>query len=418
MRRLKIVGGGLTGTLAALQANALGCRDIELHERFDSLGGVCRTRTAQGVELRTGTTYFGPPGDPIRDLLSAHGCEFDTIDNRFGSVTLDGAGAPVLTDNFGGPAYDLADIALAGDGGGSLADRIAAYPEAVQVSLQRYCAWHLGEQDLSRIHADAATPLAINRIFPRGADLNALAGLKSRRPDYDELYAIPRGLSGRVENLQAGLPRGGFGALFTQAGRALDAIGVKVDTEWLVSPRSLNDLDPSREAVVWAANPLPLFKLAGLPGPELVKKTFISRVFKARWDGPLPFYVQNFTTQGAIFRLYVYESRGQTLAVAECVADADAEELRRDMAWLTEGFGAPLEAGDLLHTAYELRWIYNSIDAVEKLSGLRTWAAARWGDAFIPGAWEAYGKGQKFAEVSAALSRALTAEAMPLSKIA
>ncbi len=83
MTKVRIVGGGLTGILAAFEAHRLGCRDIELHERFDRLGGVALPREAHGLELREGCIYFGPRTDPIRRLLEWHGLAFEEFEHGF-----------------------------------------------------------------------------------------------------------------------------------------------------------------------------------------------------------------------------------------------------------------------------------------------------------------------------------------------
>ncbi|WP_425998551.1 NAD(P)-binding protein [Caulobacter sp. DWR1-3-2b1] len=406
---VRIVGGGLTGILAAFEAHRLGWRDITIQERFDSLGGVARPKVVHGQEMRDGCVYFGGPGDPIVETLSAHGARFETFNNRFGSVSLEAHGRPVFTRDFGGPAVDCAADRIGKPASESLASRIAAYPEPIAARLEAYCRWHL-EADLDTVHGEAAIPLAINRVFPAAADLTELARLKATNPWADELYAIPRGLSGRTANLTATLPFGGFATLFDTCHQALQKLGVKVELNALVSPRALMAAPEANETVVWAANPTPLFKPLGLATPKLVKKSFATYVFEVEFDGPCPVYVQNFTAQGAAFRVYLYESGGKTLAVAECVREADLAKLPTEMRVLMSGFGS-LKVRSLLHSDIQPRWIYHSIAAIEGLKALRGELAVRFGGGFIPGAWEPYAKSTKLAEVNAAL--ALAREAAP-----
>ena len=185
---------------------------------------------------------------------------------------------------------------------------------------------------------------------------------------------------------------------------------MKVELNALVSPRALMAAPEANETVVWAANPTPLFKPLGLATPKLVKKSFATYVFEVEFDGPCPVYVQNFTAQGAAFRVYLYESGGKTLAVAECVREADLAKLPTEMRVLMSGFGS-LKVRSLLHSDIQPRWIYHSIAAIEGLKALRGELAARFGGGFIPGAWEPYAKSTKLAEVNAAL--ALAREAAP-----
>jgi hypothetical protein len=257
--------------------------------------------------------------------------------------------------------------------------------------------------------------MAVNRIFPLGPEIPQIAARKRAEPLYDELYAVPRALWGRLNNLTASLPSGGFATLFAQCRRALEGLGVTVHDTSLVSPRQVLAERQPGEVLVWAANPMPLFKPLGLDAPKLIKKSFATYVFKAKYAGPLPFYVQNFTAKGSVFRVYLYESRGQTLALAECVQECGDAELRREIHRLMSGFGgASLSLAEQVGANVGPRWIYQSLDAMRKLKTLRAAYARTMGEAFVPGAWEPYAKAEKFAEVNAGLAAALDA-GVPLS---
>lgn len=400
MTGVRIVGGGLTGVLAALEAHRLGARKIVLHERFEGLGGVALPRQLHGVELREGCVYFGGPSDPIRSLLEAHGLAFEEFDNRFGSISPGGR----YTDDFGGPALACAEIELTRPAGRSLADRLAAYPAALSRPLADYAHWHLG-CDLAQIHESAATPLAINRAYPLGADLAALAEAKRSSPLADELYAIPRQLWGRTANLTAALPRDGFVAMFRQLRGVLERLGVEVRAGDLVSPRQALAEPAGDEILVWAANPTPLFKALDLATPKLFARTFRVETWRARFTGPVPFYLQNFTAEGCVFRAYLYRSGGETLLTAECVAEGD---LRAEAPKLLAPVGV-LMLDERLAARSQPRWIYPTVASIDGLQQLRHAAAARFGPRFVAGAWESYAKGEKFAEVNAALAAALDA---------
>lgn len=396
--RVRIVGGGLTGVLAALEAHRLGAREIVLHERLDALGGVALPRQQHGVELREGCIYFGGPSDPIRALLEAHGLAFEAFDNRFGSVSPGG----LYTNDFGGPALASPDIALTRPTGPSLADRLGAYPAALAAPLADYARWSLG-CDLAEIHESAATPLAINRVYPVGADLAALAQAKRSSPLADELYAIPRQLWGRTANLTAALPRDGFVVMFRQLRTVLERLGVEVREGDLVSPRQALAEPAPGEVLIWAANPTPLFKALDLPTPKLFAKTFWVETWRADFSGPAPFYLQNFTARGCVFRAYVYRSGGETLVTAECVGDGDAGA---ELPGLLAPVGA-LALKERLAARAQPRWIYPTTAAIDGLRQLRRAAGGRFGPRFVAGAWESYAKGEKFAEVNAALAAAL-----------
>ena len=405
MSRVRIVGGGLTGILAAFQAHRLGARDIALYERLDQLGGVAVPELRGGREMREGCIYFGPQSDPIRSLLEAHGAAFEAFDNRFGSVS-PGPREAVYVEDFGGPALAASAVQLFPLGGPSLADRLACYDDSLAFPLARYVRWHLGCNP-ALLHGSAAVPLAINRVFPTGADLGALAEAKRNHELADELFGIPRALWGYAGNVEASLPAGGFAALIRQCRVALEAIGVKVSERTLATPRmALSDHAPG-DVLVWAASPMPLFKAVGLEAPKAPAKRFATYTFEAAWTGPLPFYVQNFTAGGTCFRVYIYESAGSLLLTAECVVEEAGEALIGDIGRMLQGFDGRLALGELVFRSVKPRWIYHSVDTIDRLAGLRAALAARLGPGFVPGAWEAYAKGEKFAQVEAGLRSAL-----------
>jgi hypothetical protein len=405
MSRVRIVGGGLTGILAAFQAHRIGARDIELYERFDQLGGVALPEVRGGREMREGCVYFGPQGDPIRSLLEDHGAVFKDFDNRFGSVS-PGGREPVYVEDFGGPALAASQIALAPLGGNSLADRLACYDDTLAFPLARYVRWHLGCRP-ALLHESAAVPLAINRVFPTGAALDTLAEAKRTDRLANELFGIPRSLWNYSSNVQASLPVGGFTALFRQCAAALDAIGVRVSERTLATPRTVLAEHSPGDVLVWAASPMPLFKAAGIETPKAPAKRFATFTFEVHWTGALPFYVQNFTAEGSCFRVYIYESAGSVLLTAECVVEDAGEALIGDIRRMLEGFEGKLTVGELLFRTVKPRWLYHSVDTVDGLAELRSALAARLGKGFVAGAWEAYAKGEKFAEVDSALRTAL-----------
>ena len=405
MSRVRIVGGGLTGILAAFQAHRIGVRDIELYERFDQLGGVALPEVRGGREMREGCVYFGPQGDPIRSLLEDHGAVFKDFDNRFGSVS-PGGREPVYVEDFGGPALAASQIALAPLGGNSLADRLACYDDTLAFPLARYVRWHLGCRP-ALLHESAAVPLAINRVFPTGAALDTLAEAKRTDRLANELFGIPRSLWNYSSNVQASLPVGGFTALFRQCAAALDAIGVRVSERTLATPRTVLAEHSPGDVLVWAASPMPLFKAAGIETPKAPAKRFATFTFEVHWTGALPFYVQNFTAEGSCFRVYIYESAGSVLLTAECVVEDAGEALIGDIRRMLEGFEGKLTVGELLFRTVKPRWLYHSVDTVDGLAELRSALAARLGKGFVAGAWEAYAKGEKFAEVDSALRTAL-----------
>ncbi|HEX2559447.1 NAD(P)-binding protein [Phenylobacterium sp.] len=407
MGKVRIVGGGLTGIIAALQAHRLGCRDIELFEQYGELGGSLLPRTDHGLELRQTKQYFGGRGDPLRALLEWHGVAFEDFEDRCGSVSPGPGGEPVYAEAFGGPSLAARQTALVEPAGESLADRLRAYPHDIEQALSKYCQWNLGVW-LDEVHESSAAPLGLGRVHPRATDTTTLAELKRADDLYDALYGLPRHLWGRTQGSQASLPKGGFPALFAAAGRALAGLGVKIHLESLISPREALAACRPGEALVWAAGPGALYKAAGVAAPKPLVKSGATYVFKAKTDLK-PFWLQNFTAQGVVFRISTYESRGETLLTAECVAEAGDAELRREIRKLMSGFGA-VQLKDQLLAAVEPRHGLTSMAEAKALKALDAKLSQTLGGAFVPGCWRAERIEDAFGRIETALAGALTPE--------
>ena len=94
---------------------------------------------------------------------------------------------------------------------------------------------------------------------------------------------------------------------------------------------------------------------------------------------------------------------------AECVRECSHEALSCEAHLMMERAGRVMSLGDCVGFNVAPRWIYHSTDAIEGLSALRRAFAGKLGDGFVPGAWEPYAKGEKFAELSVALAASLDA---------
>jgi hypothetical protein len=407
--KVRIIGGGLTGVLAAFEAHRLGARDIELHERHEQLGGQAWPRQAHSLEVREAALTFGPPGDPIRDLLEANGLAFEDFENHRAAVSPAPGRDITHQRDFPGPALRSRDTRLGPVTGESLADRLRAYPADIAHALAHYCQWSLGGW-LDQVHGSAAEALGVRRVYPLGADVADLAAQKRACPVADDLYGIPAPLWGRLTNLTASAPRDGLQAMMMRAHQALVRLGVKVSVVDMASPHAaLQGRDPG-EIVVWAAEPAALFKPMGLAAPAQAPRRVVTYVFKARYGAAAPVEVRNFTAEGVISTLRLYESRGQALIAADCVAEVSDSELRRETHRLMAGFcGASLQLGEAIGTGISPRWDCPSLDTVKALRGLRAGLAHSEGAAFVAPLWENPRPAERHAALSDALANAMQA---------
>jgi len=348
MTKVRIIGGGLTGILAAFEAHRLGAREIILEDALDRLGGWSLPRVSHGVELRDGEFAFGAAQDPIRRVLEWHGVAFDDVDLHVGAVSPSPSGpqaswsaGPVLTSPAKAPCPDEAE---------TLNDLLRAYPRAAADPLAHYCQWRLGVW-LDQIHASAAPALGLDQV---------------------RLVSPGEAIAPNISVPASGAtPRDGLNGLFSAASRALARLGVQIRLHSLVSPREAAVSRAADDIVVWAADPLPLFDLTIQPRPRLIGERVASYVYRARIEAPLPLTIRNYTADGKISALRVYESRGETLVSIECVDEVGDAELRAEALRLLGPFARrPMMLEACLLTNMRTRFTCPSTEAVTRLARL------------------------------------------------
>jgi hypothetical protein len=388
MARVRIIGGGLTGILAAFEAHRLGAREIVLEDALDRLGGWSLPRVSHGVELRDGEFAFGPAQDPIRQALEWRGVAFDEADLHDGAISPSPTGpraswgeGPVLPAEVSAPA--------AATQAETLNDILRAYPRSAADPLASYCQWRLGVW-LDQVHASAAPALGLHKVRLAPVGDTATANVSTPR--------------------RGAVPRDGLNGLFASASRALTRLGVEIRLHSLVSPREAAQGCAEDETVVWAADPLPLFDLAAqkAPKPRLIGERVASYVFRARLEAPLPLTVRNYTGEGKVSTLRVYESRGETLVSVECVDEVGDECLRAEVLRLLAPFARrPMILDACVLTNMRTRFACPSVEAVQRLNRLEAELAHRFKGRFIVAGWESADAGARIAELTDRMTRSL-----------
>lgn len=388
MARVRIIGGGLTGILAAFEAHRLGAREIVLEDALDRLGGWSLPRVSHGVELRDGEFAFGPAQDPIRQALEWRGVAFDEADLHDGAISPSPTGpraswgeGPVLPAEVSAPA--------AATQAETLNDILRAYPRSAADPLASYCQWRLGVW-LDQVHASAAPALGLHKVRLAPVGDTATANVSTPR--------------------RGAVPRDGLNGLFASASRALTRLGVEIRLHSLVSPREAAQGCAEDETVVWAADPLPLFDLAAqkAPKPRLIGERVASYVFRARLEAPLPLTVRNYTGEGKVSTLRVYESRGETLVSVECVDEVGDECLRAEVLRLLAPFARrPMILDACVLTNMRTRFACPSVEAVQRLNRLEAELAHRFKGRFIVAGWESADAGARIADLTERMTRSL-----------
>ena len=290
----------------------------EMHESRSRTGGILQDWIVDGDWFFHNCQYLNPCASwfnllPKSDLVS--------FPLEYGSFT-DLWGEACAVEGYAGPVYTRKESIseLKRHSQVSLRDRLNAYPDPI---FQPMLEWVTGIGiNPENVHASAAIGLQISRILPLHFFEETL---RLKRIDHlaDELYGLPRDYRGANIPLSA-LPQSGYDSYFKLIEDKLAdrQIKLKLSTKdpGNLLKQSLNNPDSASESVAslaWTGSPVPLIRSSY--GHSLRSPVFKMRNIVAKWHGyhfQKPFYIQVFSRQCPITRIFVYSCK----ATIECTA--------------------------------------------------------------------------------------------------
>lgn len=314
--KLAIVGGGITGCMAAIHGANEG-HEVTLWETTSSLGGVLHDIKTESGDYYNGCQYLGKG---VFDKLgwSDGLTEFS---HEYGSITSLGNTNLRLMDDCAQPTLDgevrLSDKPLIHQ---SALQRLQAYDQ----NAEKLIAWAKPFGDLAKLDWRCLIPMQLSRLhFP---DDSEVTSWKMNNPRANDLLALPRRLRGMPAE-SAWLPNEGFNHFFVRLHQSMRELGVSVRLNAPITPNfesgqfsisSRSEIIES-DTVVWATNPVPLFKrIFGIriETPPVKMKVLVGKISSIK-QTPVPYYWQVFDTDSCVVRLYVYELGGEIKFSAE-----------------------------------------------------------------------------------------------------
>lgn len=302
-----MVGGGITGLAAAILAN----KPVNVFEASRNVGGILRDLHSEGYSFFSGCQYFNRGSSWFNRMgLDQVLYEFDHI---YASYT-DLFGKKTFSNLFAGPAYDGLDLNynISSDFHGiSVADRLNLYPSEISIALQKWFRY-IGI-DIDITHYSVTTAFQSSRIYVLGQEKKMIE-LKKTNKLADSIYGLPRNIIG-LPPIKSFLPKRGFSDLFDNYHN--QDINIKINTavncdilnNRLVLKTKRGSFEP--DLVIWTADPTKLvFKAFGT---KLDSQKFVAEVLVGFLDSPVdsPFYIQVYSIESRVIRIYLYNIEGQ-----------------------------------------------------------------------------------------------------------
>ena len=344
--QIGVVGGGITGFVVARELSRMGYPVVLLEARKRS-AGTLRDYVSDSEIFFNSTHYLNANSSWYKDIPNEYLHKFD---HEYGSYT-DIFGGNSITQNFAGPVcdHDLSgyiegtkDVFMCS----SIADRLNFYPTLIKDNLHRWL--RRFDLDLKNIHHSALVGFAATRVFPR-ANTEKIRLLKKVNMVASELYGLPRNALG-LQKLVSLIPRNGFNDLFAFFNSNADTFKIKYGENVKLHFDGKNHILISRsgaiynyDRIIWTANPSHYLasRYSAKVDSKSVKFNIATGMLNHLVDKP--FYIQVFSHNLVIFRLYVYNLNNKGKVTIELIPDRiDEVELLSQANHLLKEFNLPL----------------------------------------------------------------------------
>jgi len=331
VRKVLIVGGGVTGCISAISLVKKGF-SVTLCEAKPELGGVLQDAVFDNNYFFSGCQYLSNTESWFNECLTSEiKSKLNTFCHLYGSIT-DFNGSKVKTEDFAMPVFDGSKVSLNGLSekliNESLLSRLSVYPEYISSALEGFSRkWAI---DPGQVCAENALALQIFRvnITDRNSEIEQL----KRKKDYDDVLALSHKKRKTKLGITAALPKYGYDTFFMQLEEYMLELGVDVykKTPIKVEKNELNGIHfKSRlltfddyDSVIWSANPNILLKGLDYPKLDNIYGDCESHFFDVNESSHTviePRYYQVFSDKTLITRVFIYSIKDKLKVTVECM---------------------------------------------------------------------------------------------------
>ena len=401
MKNVAIIGGGITGCVAALLLTKHNCK-INLYEKSNSLGGILKDYIQNDKVFFSGPQYIDS-ANWINDLYELHGFNkvLKKIEYVFGSYTdlFDNNG--IVSNCYAHPITNNKFIKIKDLKAISLYKRLKSYQEDINIPLIDWC--NKFGNNLNILHNECHYAMQVGRIF-FSKDKFKINKLKNKSKIADNLLGIPN----KIKYQSAYIPKNSFNEFFVMLRNHLLKKGVKFHQNEVVRIKDkekkiyFGKNKINSDYFVWACNPVPLVNYSGLGKLDNLTVKMVTHFFEIKLSKKLKndAYYQIFCKNKNLNRIYIYNIKNKIKLNVECFYvrnDNEKKKLNKDVIKFLKKFGYSVKSAKYVGCKNELRHILVTINDNNIFKNL---AAKRKFKKFIPGSWEIYGRQKKIDKIN------------------
>ena len=337
--KVAIVGGGSVGLSLAYEIFRYG-NQVSIFEASEKLGGVLRDKVTQDSIFFNGCQYLNPAAKSYRDFPRKNLLEFT---HNYGSYTDIFSGEHISHD-FAGPTVSIrlnipsvekSQLAFT-----SVSEKLELYPDIINEGLTSWL--HSLGLDSKMLHKNSLEAFNAERIM-LDRQIEEVRDLRLDYPYMSDLYSLPHFNLPKGKQI-ASIPIHGYDRYIDrEIGHSLPA---KVFYKSKISVKSedrnvqlIHNGEPivGYEKIIWTSNPNPLFRKLTSEKLDSLGLDFQVVVGYCDFNVSQPFYIQVYSKNTKVFRVYVYQLDGRSKFSIEQKFEGDRPEtIQSNMEFATD----------------------------------------------------------------------------------
>lgn len=407
--KIAIVGGGSVGLSLAYEIFRAR-NQVSIFEASDKLGGILRDKVAKDSIFFNGCHYFNPVANSYKNFPKQKLIEFT---HNYGSYT-DIFSEETISYDFAGPTVsskvEIPSVEQSQLSCTSVLDKLKLYPDLINKGLSSWL-YSFG-LDPNTLHKKSLEAFNAERIM-LDKQIEEVGILRLSNPYMSDLYSLPHVNFLKGEQV-ASIPIHGYDSYIdTQLGPSLPAtvfykskisVGLEDGNIGLVhNGKSVGFYDK----IIWTSNPNPLFRKFTGERLDSLGLDFQVVVGYCGFKVPQPFYIQVYSKNYKVLRIYIYQLNGEAKFSIEQVFEGDKPEFMRsnvefaaDVLCKFGFFGTLHPIASFRSKRYDLFSCrdYNLLDSFSKTLESST---------IVPGSWTEYGRDLKLKSILNTLSASI-----------
>ena len=330
MKKVAIIGGGITGCVSAIYCADLGYK-VEIFEKKNSLGGIISDLEENEDFFFNGPQYYDVKSWWLKKIKKDNDFKnlFYNFKLKYGSFN-DLFNKDISSKNFAQIKTELKYKKININNFKFYRERVNCYQKNISIPLENWSKKYCKNYEI--LHSNCSLLMNTGRVF-FSKDKKKIENLKKNNNLIDVLLGVP---NKKFQNQKFCLPILGNKLLFSKVENYLKKKNIKVNLNSTLKPiynkKNINlfvkDKKINFDYSIWCANPVPLIKSSNLGVLDNPIVNVLVLAMNVELKGYLKnnLYLQVFSNKNNLFRIFVYKVKKITKLSLEIIFDKNIDK--------------------------------------------------------------------------------------------